>query len=159
MPRTFTAVLLLAALALPPGAKAVAGPPEKVSGKMVLDEVAERLRKYRAAGRNPATRNACLGRLIATRDVRALLVVGEELNDPDLAVADGAGRLLWDYYFPLPSVGHLPRQKWDDGERTRVRLRWAECEPIVRNLAKQHPGGGFYLTLEDLRRRTAHLPR
>ncbi len=48
MPRAFAAALpLLATLAMLSPGKALAGPPQGVSGKMVLDEVSEGLRKYR----------------------------------------------------------------------------------------------------------------
>jgi uncharacterized protein (TIGR03067 family) len=43
MPRTFAAAVLLALLALLPPEKAVAGPPEGASGKMVLDDDVEKL--------------------------------------------------------------------------------------------------------------------
>ena len=49
MPRKTSASVLplLAVLALALPGKAVAGPPEGVSGKMVLDEAADGLRRYR----------------------------------------------------------------------------------------------------------------
>ena len=49
MPRMFAGLLppLFAVLALLTPNRAVAGPPEGVSGKMVLDEVADGLRQYR----------------------------------------------------------------------------------------------------------------
>jgi hypothetical protein len=63
MSRTTYALLpLLTALALPPG-EAIAGPPEGPSGRMVFDEVADGLRKYRAVDDNfqggEARRTAC----------------------------------------------------------------------------------------------------
>jgi hypothetical protein len=42
MPRTFTAAVLLAALALLPPGKTLAGPPEWASGKLAFDEFAQK---------------------------------------------------------------------------------------------------------------------
>jgi hypothetical protein len=71
MPRkTFAAVpLFLAVLALTLPGKAVAGPPEGVSGKMVLDEVADGLRKYRHET-NLHRRQVWLVKLAPSRDLR-----------------------------------------------------------------------------------------
>ena len=87
MPRkTFAAVLLvLAVLALVMPGKAVAGPPEGVSGKMVLagDEVADGLRKYRKEA-NLDKKVALLLDLRKTKDLRVAVALGETLDDTRL---------------------------------------------------------------------------
>ena len=85
MPRkTFAAVLpFLAVLALALPGKAVAGPPEGVSGKMVfVDEVEDWIMKFRRAkGRDK--RMNLLNELGKKReDPRIRVIVGETLNDP-----------------------------------------------------------------------------
>ena len=75
MPRMFAVVpLLVLALSLP--GKAIAGPPEGVSGKMVLDEVADGLRKYRKE-KDAVKRLRLLERLATTRDPRVAIVLVE----------------------------------------------------------------------------------
>ena len=74
---TFAAVLpLLAVLALVLPGKAVASPPGGVSGRMVLDEVADGLRKYREE-RDEGKRVKWLRRLAPTRDPRVAVVLSE----------------------------------------------------------------------------------
>ncbi|HEX5269790.1 MAG TPA: hypothetical protein VFW33_04845 [Gemmataceae bacterium] len=103
MPRTtFAALPLLAALALLSPGRAVAGPPEGASGRMVLDEVADGLRKYRRE-EDDAKRIAWLRRLAPTRDARvaaALEDCAAEGLTSDCWVA--ASELLRRYYPPRP---------------------------------------------------------
>ena len=78
MPRTtLGAVLPLLVLALALPGKAVAGPPEGVSGKMVLvcDEVAAWCRQFRRE-RDDETRMTLLGRLKRIDDPRVAVVLG-----------------------------------------------------------------------------------
>jgi hypothetical protein len=76
MPTTFAAALpLLAVLALLPG-KVVAGPPEKASGTMTFDRVADGLRKYRAE-KDEGKRSEWLRRLAPSRDPRVAVELWE----------------------------------------------------------------------------------
>src|SRR5262249_15980430 len=78
------ATLALLPLAMPAvlAPPAVAGPPGGVSGRMVyVDEVADGLRKYRAA-RDDGKRAELLGKLARTRDPRVAVALGEALHDP-----------------------------------------------------------------------------
>jgi hypothetical protein len=81
VPRTFAALVppLLVTLSLLSPGRAVAGPPEAASGKTVLDEVADGLRKYRGE-KDEAKRIALMVRLAATSDPRVALVLGEALD-------------------------------------------------------------------------------
>jgi hypothetical protein len=96
MPRLTLTTGLLAALALAP-ARAVAGPPERLSGRMVLDEVAEGLMRYRMA-RTPEVRARQLARLAPKGDPRVAVAVGEALSDPSPEVTSRATRIIADHY-------------------------------------------------------------
>jgi hypothetical protein len=76
MPKTFAAVLLLAVLALALPGKAVAGPPEGISGRMVFDEVGDWLKKYQKEN-DEGKRVKWLRRLAPTRDPRVAVVLSE----------------------------------------------------------------------------------
>ncbi|HEX5271203.1 MAG TPA: hypothetical protein VFW33_11970 [Gemmataceae bacterium] len=78
MPRTFAAAVLLATLALLPPGKAVAGPPEGVSGKMVLrtDPIAEGLRRCHQV-EDRGKRLELLEKLAATEDPRVAVALAE----------------------------------------------------------------------------------
>ena len=78
MTRTFArfALLLVVSLALLSPGNVVAGPPEKISGKLVFDEVADGLRKYRKA-KEPVSRIRWLEKLAPTRDPRVALALVE----------------------------------------------------------------------------------
>jgi hypothetical protein len=101
MPRTLTAAVLLALLALLTPGKAVAGPPEEASGKMVLDEVADGLRKYRAE-KDTGKRIKWLEKLAPSHDPRVAVALGEEmdraLGQEDHALRWEAARLLAEFY-------------------------------------------------------------
>jgi hypothetical protein len=77
MPKTlFAGLLTLALLAgLSPG-EAVAGPPERASGKIVVDKVADDILRYRKA-RSLADRIAWLERMAPTRDPRVAIALWE----------------------------------------------------------------------------------
>ncbi len=76
MPKIIAAVLMLATLALLSPGRAVAGPPEGVSGKMTFDEVADALRKYRKET-DEGKRMGWLWKLAPTRDPRVAVALGE----------------------------------------------------------------------------------
>jgi hypothetical protein len=130
--KTFAAVLLLAVLALLPPGKAVAGPPEGVSGKMVLapDEVADGLRKYHKE-KDHAKQVELLGRLAKTRDPRVAVELGKWLV--------GANRDL-----QFEAIGqlalHFAREtRFDNGKVINVTAWWDANEAGLRRRAKQLP--------------------
>jgi hypothetical protein len=96
---TIAGLALFATLALLSPGRAVAGPPERVSGKMMLfDEVADGLRTYHKE-KNPEKRLAWLQTLGATGDPRVAIALVDAANnrngdDLDCEAAD----LLWWYY-------------------------------------------------------------
>jgi hypothetical protein len=117
-------LLVVALLALLPG-RAVATPPEGLSGAMVLDEVADGLRRYRRE-KNPEKRAAWLQRLTEHRDVRAAVVMGEALSDPSPEVAVAAVQGL--NWFWVPEVIYCnPLQ-----EIRFADLIWKELGPDLR---------------------------
>jgi hypothetical protein len=127
--------LFLVALALLSPGTVVAGPPEPVSGRLVLDEVSEGLRRYRQEA-DESRRVARLRKLAATRDPRVGVAMGEYLSrggpfPHQISVA----WLLTEHFIPSPVI-------YDDViEQTRAaRVWWRDNEA-------------------DLRRRAARLPR
>jgi hypothetical protein len=119
---------------LPLGRAAFAGPPEGVSGSMVLvDRVADGLRQYRQES-DPARRIERLTALAATRDPRVALGLGELLErgqaaprseSPDTGVADDV--LLHAHCVP-------------DGGGTKQRLDcWKRNEADLRRRARLLP--------------------
>src|SRR5947209_8608616 len=76
--------MLIAFLLLLPG-QVLAGPPEAMSGRMVLDEVTDGLQRYRAE-KDPGRRIQWLRRLETTREPRVGVALGEALFDPDEGV-------------------------------------------------------------------------
>jgi len=74
-PHRLVALALLALLAPP----AFAGPPEGVSGRMVLDEMADRLRKCRSV-KDVDERLRRLLLLAPSRDIRVAVALGDELD-------------------------------------------------------------------------------
>jgi hypothetical protein len=83
MPRTLFVLPLAVAVSLlallMPG-KAIARPPEGVSGKMVFDEFADRLRKFRKE-KEPERRIRWLEKLAVTRDPRVAIALHKVAND------------------------------------------------------------------------------
>jgi hypothetical protein len=136
MPRpTFTALLaLLAALAL--SAPALAGPPERPSGQMALDEVAEGLRRYKLEG-NPARRAAWLRRLAPARDARVAVALGTALGDavPEVRSAAVAG-LLAHHIEPAALLAGPPARRTDEEEAL---YWWANHAAELRRRAKLLP--------------------
>src|SRR5438309_980167 len=95
--RLFTRPLLALLAVLSPGPVALAGPPEAVSGRMVLDEVADGLRRYRNEG-DVGKRMEILWRLAPTGDPRVAVALGEALSDPSPGVRLSAGHALTRHY-------------------------------------------------------------
>jgi hypothetical protein len=136
---------VFAALVLLSPGRVVAGPPERVTGKMMLvpDEVAEGLRKYRQE-KNPEKRLALLATLGATGDPRVALALVDAANcsngdDLDCEAAD----VMWWYYASPDAAAHRGRAYPDD--------------------VRPPPGKGFRpwwkANEADVRRRAARLPK
>ena len=125
MQRTLFAVPLT--LALLPGLapRIVAGPPDGASGNMVLDEVADGLRRYRLEA-DPARRRAWLRRLAPAGDARVALALGEALADADPEYL--AAWLLCEHYVPdaapaFPALARLPAAEWWEQNEAELRRR------------------------------------
>jgi hypothetical protein len=134
--------LLASLLLLLPG-QTLAGPPEGVSGRVMFDEVADGLRKYRKET-DPERRLAWLQTLGATGDPRVALALVDAANnrhgdDLDCEAAD----LLWWHYAGPDAASH---------------------RNIVNPYALKLPPGSSYRAWwkkneADLRRRASELPR
>jgi hypothetical protein len=133
MPRkTFAVVLLvLAVLALLSPGKAVAGLPEGASGKLVFDEVADGLRKYRQETDHDR-RVRWLRKLAPTCDVRVAVALTDAWGDSDGGVGTVAQSLLAEYYCkPRPATvadAWAPVTDW-----------WKKNGADLRRRAKQLP--------------------
>jgi hypothetical protein len=102
MPRIPTAVLpLLVGLALSSPGRVVAGPPDRASGKMVLDEVADELRKYRKE-KDHSRRAQRLIQLAdkASKDPRVAIAIWEAFAEPAGDLHGLAGDLMGMHYIP-----------------------------------------------------------
>jgi hypothetical protein len=121
---------------LVPGQVVVAGPPERVSGRMVLDEVADGLRRYRME-KDEEKRAAWLFRLGDCRDARVVVVMGEGLSDPSEQIQHAAtlGILRYadgpdyeDHLMGGPNPSTVWAKKW-----------WRLNEAELRRQAKKPP--------------------
>ena len=129
MPRTLFAVSLLVLVVAAQGS--LAGPPERVSGKMVLDEVADGLRHYRN-GKDPEKRLELLTRLAATRDPRVTVELGEMLSSDSEGDVHVACMLILKHQFT--------RRSYSIGEFYGLPPKWwKENEADLRRRAKQLP--------------------
>ncbi len=132
-----TAILMsltLAVLAgLTPG-EAVSGPPEGTLGKMVLDEVADGLRKYRKE-RDEAKRVEWLKRLAPTGDPRAAIALGEFLSGGSHMYDDllTVGVSMARYLLPPPVDGEPLKQAQE------AYIWWKKNEADLRRRAAQLP--------------------
>lgn len=143
MTRTF-ATLLLAALVLLPAGKALAAPPEKVSGKMVLDEVGYGLRRYaRRDGCGDKRRVEWLKKVAINRDPRVAIALVELVFDGEyLLVRDEAAIELWKRY--IRRLNSIEAMQLDRSQLKALR-------EVIR--------GWWIKNGDDLRRRAAQLPR
>jgi hypothetical protein len=115
----------LAALALVLPGRAVAGPPEGASGRMVFDEVADGLRKYRAE-QDQEKRYERLRRLAPTHDPRIAVVLGESLDSQEDILCVVACRLLDQHFVtgPKPPARRVHRvSDWWDAHEADLRRR------------------------------------
>jgi hypothetical protein len=130
MPRAFAGFLLplLAALALLPPGKAVAGPPDGASGRIVFDEVGAGLDRYRKE-KDPEKRAKWLEKLAPIRDPRVAVALGEALGNWNEKVRWAALSLILKYYCPPPrelemfSTAALPRKADDWWKANEADLR------------------------------------
>jgi hypothetical protein len=149
-PKTFAAFvvpLLLAALALLAPGKVVAGPPDGPSGRMVLDEVSEGLRKYRKA-KDVEKRIDLLWKLAPTCDPRVAVALGEALEKYAKLAASptdeeeveklgrSADRLLNEYYVPRTRLYHF---QTGPGPTYWVEDWWKANKADLRRRAAQLP--------------------
>src|SRR5262245_45647908 len=147
MPRAIAAAVrfrFLAALALLSPGWVVAGPPERVTGKLMLvsDGVSEGLRKCRQE-KDPKKRLALLQTLGATGDPRVALALVDAANNHNGDDLDcEAAEVLWWYYASPAAAAHRGRVNQD----------------II-----PPPGKGFRpwwkANEADVRRRAARLPK
>jgi hypothetical protein len=122
-------VLLTSLLLLSPAPALNAGPPEWTPGKMVFDEVADGLRKYRKETALEQ-RVRWLERLAPTRDPRVALAL-MDADYEDGAIKSAAARLLGGYFVQGTRFEHA--NFYDVGGW------WKENEADLRRRAKQLP--------------------
>jgi hypothetical protein len=113
--------------------QAIAGSPEKASGKLVLDQVADGLRRYRMA-RTPEARIAWLRKLAPIRDARVAVALGEAISSDDLEVSRRAIGLVFTHY-----EAELPEVSSASPISGMVFGWWKENEADLRRRAKQLP--------------------
>lgn len=99
MARKAFAGLLLLMLAVLAPTPVVAGPPERPSGRMAFDQVADGLRKYRCQ-EDPENRIRWLKKLAPTCDVRVAVALGDAWGDRDRTVGSVAADLLAKHFCP-----------------------------------------------------------
>jgi hypothetical protein len=130
MPSLLIAVPLLV-LTLALSGPTLAGPPEGVSGKMVMarDEVADELRKYRQEIL-PTARLRWLKKHASTKDPRVALAIGEATTDPDPTLS------LWSRILLFNNVIDSPKPSMTLGE---LAVWWKENGADLRRRAKQLP--------------------
>jgi hypothetical protein len=122
--------LLVVSLSILLPEKAAAGPPDRDSGRMVLDEVEDALYRYRMA-RTPDARLERLEQLGSRCfDPRVRVVFGEALNDPSASIQRAAAeRLIIGTGIVCQTYQVVPFMK----------AYWKEHEADLRRQAKQLP--------------------
>jgi hypothetical protein len=134
MRRMRSAVLqLLVGLVLSSPGQTAAGPPDRPLGKMVLDKVADGLRRYRMA-RTPESRIAWLRKLAPIRDARVAVALGESISSDDIDVSRWAIGLVFTHY-----EAELPEVSGTSPISGMVFGWWKENEADLRRRAKQLP--------------------
>jgi hypothetical protein len=123
---------LLATLALLPPGKTLAGPPEGASGKMVLDEVADGLRKYRRA-LTPTAKVMWLKRLAPSRDPRFVIALYNAHID-DAEHGDVQSAAFW-----ILADQFLKGTRFQKGDIFYSGDWWKENETDLRRRAAQLP--------------------
>ena len=141
MRRMFVFVPALAVLGLIPPGKAGAGPPERTSGRIVFDTVADGLRKY-GKETDEQKRIDWLLRLAPSQDPRVAVVLGEAVAAWNPPVMAGTG-----LYFP--GVGHVAALCLVEYRFTSpgpsptsiegIKQWWRDNEADLRRRAKQLP--------------------
>ena len=118
--------LLTLALVALPGTAARAGPPDEPSGKMVRDDVAEGLLRYRKAT-DSERRRALLRQLAPTGDPRVAVALGEALASDGFPYPEVA--LLAEFFLPPAKRGSTD-SVWD---------WWRDNEDDLRRRAERLP--------------------
>jgi hypothetical protein len=139
MPKRLAGLVLtlLTLLALLTPGQAVAGPPDGATGKMVLDEVADGLRKYRQAT-TADRRSDWLVKLVATRDPRVGVALGEQLGYDDEVDCFWAAFLIWANYVKTPP-SRTPKTIEPAFIRQTANEWWEKNEADLRRRAAQLP--------------------
>jgi hypothetical protein len=115
-----------------PGQMVLAGPPEGVSGKMVMDEISEALLRYRLEP-NGKKRFVLLERLAPIQDARVTVALVQAMLDED---RPGEKMRL----ASLIGNWHLQNKEWVTANcPTVVNLWWKKNEADIRRRAKQLP--------------------
>ena len=127
--------LALALLAVSWPVQAVAGPPEGVSAKMVLDELTDKLTRLRVV-KDPKRKLMLVKELGPVRDARVTVALMEivlkaQRQDPWLI---DASSLLYQYHIPDSDKISLTAIDW-----TLCRQWWEKHEADVRHRAAQLP--------------------
>jgi hypothetical protein len=135
--RTFADALPLFAVlaALTPG-ETPAGPPEGMSGRMVLDKVADGLRRYQR-DQSPSGRMTWLKRLAPSKDPRVAIALAEE----SVGAAPTFGDDGRQYAAFLLIRHYIPEGQWLHGAKcTATALHWWKANGAdLRRRAKQLP--------------------
>jgi hypothetical protein len=126
MIRTSAPVALSLLVVLWPAEVVRAGPPEVSSGRMVLDEVADGLRRYRRET-DPGRRRQLLSQLAPSRDPRVAVALGEVLASTAFPFPEVT--LLAEFYLPESNRGSTD-SVWD---------WWRANEDDLRRRARQLP--------------------
>jgi hypothetical protein len=122
----FRIPLLAAVPLLFAGPRAIAGPPEQPAGRMVFDEVADVLRRYRLE-RDPRRRRGLLWEVATRRDPRVTVALAEAVAATEYPYQELV--FLAEY--------HLPASK--KGSTDAVWSWWRENEAELRRRARELP--------------------
>jgi hypothetical protein len=144
MPRPLTALLsILAVLVVLLSGKAAASPPERPLDRMVLDQVADGLRRYaRRDGRGDERRVEWLKKVAPAKDPRVVIALAELVFDGQtLAVRDEAALVLWKHHIRRAgATGLMPSGAAAlEALRSRIRDWWSVQGEGYRLAAKQLP--------------------
>jgi len=131
MARTIARIVLpadVSLLLLLPG-KLVAGPPERVSGRTVLDKVEDGLRQYRREN-NDDKRARLVRRIAGIEEPWVDVVLGEALSDRAYPVKRDAARQLIQRHYIVLDLS-------DEKAISMARWEWKLHEDVLRRRARQ----------------------
>jgi hypothetical protein len=136
MSRMFVAVVLPLAVLAVDSLRAVAGPPQEVSGKMALDEVEDGLRRYRKET-DERKRIKWLRKLAPSRDPRVAVALGEAMYDRSEVVMAAAATAFFQEFTQFRGTGVMPFNP--AGRKEWALMWWKKNEPELRCRAAQLP--------------------